>query len=279
MLVEIAIGDAYGAGFEFVADDVVRERNDLSGYVQHPRHSLIPGRYTDDTHMTIAIAEAMLSGREWAADLLASSFVDVFRRDPRQGYSKRTFAALHVAQDGAAFLACLDPVSDTSGAAMRAAPLGLLPTVADVLSRCAFQAALTHNTPDGIRAAQASSLITHFMYHRLGPRRELPAFLTRHLPGNWGVPWRGKVSTSGISCVRAALTALLQCDRMSDLLQACIAYTGDVDTVAAIALAGGSCCVEMQQDLPDALLEGLERGPFGYDFLVDLDNRLIAGFG
>jgi ADP-ribosylglycohydrolase len=277
MLLEIAIGDAYGAGFEFVAEHVVREHNDLSSYLQHPRHALSPGRYTDDTHMTIAIAEAMLSGQAWSAELLASSFVSVFRRDPREGYSKRTYAALHSAEDGAAFLARVDPTSDTSGAAMRAAPLGLLPSVEEVLLRCAFQAALTHNTPDGVRAAQASSLMTHYTHYRLGPKRELPAFLSGHLGGDWGTPWRGKVSSSGMACVRAALTALVQCDRMSELLRACVDFTGDVDTVAAIALAAGSCAAEIEQDLPAALHAGLERGPYGYEFLTGLDGRLLHG--
>jgi ADP-ribosyl-[dinitrogen reductase] hydrolase len=42
MLLELAIGDAYGAGFEYVDVEMVRRRNNLSGYVQHPRHSNRP---------------------------------------------------------------------------------------------------------------------------------------------------------------------------------------------------------------------------------------------
>jgi ADP-ribosyl-[dinitrogen reductase] hydrolase len=279
MILELAIGDAYGAGFEYAGERMVRERNDLSAYVQHPRHALQPGRYTDDTQMSIAIAEAMLSGREWTAELLASSFVDVFRRDARQGYSSRTYAALNGATDGADFLARLDPVSDTSGAAMRASPIGLYSEIATVLSRCRLQAALTHNTPGGIQAAQAASLMTHFTYYQLGPKRDLPAFLSRHVPGEWVIAWRGKVGQPGMASVRAALTALVHCDRMSDLLRMCVDFTGDVDTVAAVALAAGSCCTEMQQELPAHLHAGLERGPFGYDYLVELDRRLLGQVG
>jgi ADP-ribosylglycohydrolase len=279
MLVEIAIGDAYGAGFEYVAEEVVRARNDLSAYIQHPRHRLLPGCYTDDTQMTIAVVEVMLSGQEWTADLVSTGFVKAFRRDSREGYSKRTYAALNAAQAGAEFLARIDPVSDSSGAAMRAAPLGLYPTVAEVLARSRFQAELTHNTPDGIRAAQAASLMTHYTHHRLGPKRELPAFLARHLPGEWGRPWSGKVGRPGIGSVRAALTALLASDSMCELLRACVHFTGDVDTVAAIAMAAGACCEEMVQDLPAHLHDGLERGNFGYEYLAELDRRLSAWAG
>ncbi|MEH1888940.1 MAG: hypothetical protein V7K92_05535 [Nostoc sp.] len=41
MLLELAIADAYGAGFEY-ADEMILN-NDLSLYVKHPRFRLIPG--------------------------------------------------------------------------------------------------------------------------------------------------------------------------------------------------------------------------------------------
>src|ERR1051326_8444296 len=112
MLIELAIGDAYGAGFEYVARRVVEAWNDLSSYRQHPRHALPPGCYTDDTQMTLGIAETMLSGEPWTGELLADRLVAAFRRDPRQGYSSRTYAAISAARDGADFLARLDASSD-----------------------------------------------------------------------------------------------------------------------------------------------------------------------
>ena len=54
------MGDAYGAGFEYADREVVVRDNDLSRYVNRPRHRLAPGRYTDDTQMSIAIAEAIV---------------------------------------------------------------------------------------------------------------------------------------------------------------------------------------------------------------------------
>ena len=158
---------------------------------------------------------------------------------------------------------------------MRAAPLGLYPTVAEVLSRCGLQAALTHNTPDGIRAAQAASLMTHYCHFRLGPKCDLPTFLARHLLGDWGTAWSGKVGWRGIDSVAAALTALVRCERMSDLLRMCVAFTGDVDTVAVIALGAGSCSAEVEQDLPAVLHDRLERGACGYEFLRELDRQLM----
>jgi hypothetical protein len=54
-----------------------------------------------------------------------------------------------------------------------------------------------------------------------------------------------------------------------------VSYTGDVDTVAAIALAAGSCSREVSQDLPEVLTEGLENGKYGREYLIELDRRLF----
>src|SRR5689334_9471671 len=88
MLLEIAIGDAYGAGFEY-NNYVLPEANNLQGYIQHPRHKGIrPGMYTDDTQMSLAIAEAILAGDPWTPLNIARKFVTCFHRDWRDAYAR-----------------------------------------------------------------------------------------------------------------------------------------------------------------------------------------------
>src|SRR5579883_1209184 len=135
MLLELAIGDAYGAGFEY-ADEMIVTHNNLARYVQHPRHRIRPGAYTDDTQMSLAIAEAIISGEPWTPERLAQRFVNVFKRDPREGYASGFSHFLQRVEDGQQFLREIRPTSSKSGAAMRAAPLGILPTVALVRERC-----------------------------------------------------------------------------------------------------------------------------------------------
>lgn len=276
MLVELAIGDAYGAGFEYAPADVVARHNDLCGYVRHPKHAIRPGCYTDDTQMSIAVAEAVVAGDPWTREALAERFVAAFKRDPREGYAGRFYAFLCEVRDGTEFLARIRPDSDKSGAAMRAGPIGVFRPAAEVVLRCSLQAALTHNTRDGIAAACAAALMTHYFLHRLGPKAALGEFLAAHVPGPWQTPWRGKVGSQGLMSVRAAVTAVLDNDSMSGLLRACVDFTGDVDTVATVALAAGSCSAEIAQDLPDVLVAMLENGAFGRDYLAGLDERLIA---
>lgn len=275
MLVELAIGDAYGAGFEYSPSNMICEQNDLSGYVQHPRHQIQPGCYTDDAQMSIAIAEAIVSDEPWTREYLAHCFVSAFKRDPREGYARGFYGFLQAINDGDEFLAKIRPHSDKSGAAMRAVPIGIFPTVKTVIERCQLQAALTHDTPDGINAAVAASLMAHYFIYKLGPKSELPQFIHKRIPGPWITSWQGKVGSKGIMSVHAALTAVMAHDSLSKILKACIAFTGDVDTVATIALGAASCCQEIEQNIPPVLIETLENGNYGLDYLRHLDRQLF----
>lgn len=276
MLLELAIGDAYGAGFEYVDTEMIRQQNTLSGYVKHPRHSIQPGCYTDDTQMSLAIAETIVLGEPWQPAVLAGKFVEVFQRDPRQGYATGFYHFLEQVRDGEQFLRDIISDSEKSGAAMRAAPLGIYPSLSLVIERCTMQAALTHNTPKGIHAAVAAALMTHYFLYRLGPKSELGLFLEEQVHGRWASPWTGKVGSQGWMSVQAAVTALTRCDTMGDVLKTCIQFSGDVDTVAAIALAAGSCSPEIAQDLPAHLFDELENGQYGRDYIRLLDTQLMA---
>jgi ADP-ribosylglycohydrolase len=279
MLLELAVGDAYGAGFEYAPLEVIRKHNTATYYIQHPKHNIRPGCYTDDTQMSLAVAEVLVSGERWTPQNLARRFVEVFHRDPREGYAGRFYAFLQEVRDGDTFLKRIRPDSDKSGAAMRAAPLGVLPTIGHVVEKCRVQAALTHNTPDGINAATAAALTSHYFLYRLGPKARLGDFLQSEVAGPWAAPWEGKVGSKGWMSVRAAITAVMRNQRLSDLLRDCIAFSGDVDTVATIALAAASCSAEYEQDLPANLVATLENGPYGRDYLVELDRQLLALVG
>lgn len=276
MLLELAIGDAYGAGFEYVDPEMIRQQNTLSRYVKHPRHTIQPGCYTDDTQMSLAIAETIVLGEPWEPAVLADKFVKVFQRDPRKGYATGFYHFLEQVHNGEQFLRDINPSSEKSGAAMRAAPIGIYPTIPLVIERCAIQAALTHNTPNGIHAAVAAALMTHYFLYHLGPKSELGFFLEEQVPGHWASLWTGKVKSQGWMSVRAAVTALTRCDTMGDLLKTCIQFSGDVDTVAAIALVAGSCSTELAQDLPAHLFDELENGQYGRDYIRLLDTQLMA---
>ncbi len=87
MIIEGAIGDAYGAGFEFADMEFIKNKNQLTHYQQHPLFESIYKKYTDDTQMALAIAELLIEKTAWTPVAIADKFVEVFKRDPRQGYA------------------------------------------------------------------------------------------------------------------------------------------------------------------------------------------------
>lgn len=276
MLLELAIGDAYGAGFEYVKSrEFIRENNSLQGYIEHPRHNQKPGTYTDDTQMSLALAELIVEGKSWTPESIAAKFAEVFHRDVRKGYAGGFYAFLKKTTTAQDFLENIKPHSDKSGAAMRAGPIGIYPDIKKVIARSAMQAKLTHNTSDGIRAAVAASLMVHYFLYNMGRKEDLPDFLCQHVPGRWNEPWEGKIGSKGWMSVRAAITSLINNNSLSEILKSCIAWGGDTDTVATIALAAASCNKTIKKDLPESLIRGLENGKYGKDHLINMDKILL----
>ncbi len=161
---------------------------------------------------------------------------------------------------------------------MRASPIGYYRNLGEVLEKSEIQASITHNTKDGINAAKVSSLMTHYFLYDYGKKADLGKFIESQVEGQWSVPWFGEVGEKGWMSVRAAITAIINSNKMSELLKNCINFTGDVDTVAAIAGAAGSCSKEIEKDIPQVLIDSLENGSYGRDYLIELDKKLVEKF-
>ena len=289
MLLELAIADAYGAGREFAPPEDVAANNDGKTYVQNPVHGdLKPGRYTDDTQMTIGLAEWMLEKFPPNSVKLAEYFVQAFQRDPRPGYAGRFYDFLMKAEDGYDFMGRIEPNSRKAGGAMRASVCGLLGSVEEVRDMAAWQASLTHATFDGMNAAVAAALL---VFHHRDNRSYTSKFLYHggRMPGlmtttcgfyyDWETPWRGPVGNDGLQAVHAALTAIVESNgTLSDILIRSVAFTGDVDTVATIAIAAASMSKDIDHDLDDSLFRNLEGGKYGWRYLKSLDAKLMKAF-
>lgn len=276
MLTLIAMADAYGAGFEFARGSKM-EKNTLSGYLEHNLDPVEAGRYSDDTQMSVAVAEALMGSEAPGALEFAEAFARAFHRDPRQAYARGFYEFLQSAPDGEAFLRGIRPDSDRSGAAMRACPVGLLGSVERVLEAAAIQARVTHDTPEGIASAQAVAAAVFHQRNLEGQAGALGLFeyLNHHVPGfEWGAPWSGRVSVSALDCARAAIWLAGTRRSYAQLLKDAVALGGDTDTVAAIAAGIASGSPNYEIDPPEWMEREAERGPYGLDFLRGLDERL-----
>ena len=306
MLYEIGIADSYGACFEAAPRGFVNRNNDLY-YEVHPRKlrkrpddynpSLVPaGAYTDDTQMSIAVAEAMLSDKEWTDELLADYFVEAFRRDERRGYTPYFLGVLMNSESGKEMMSKIDGKSDKSGAVMRAGPCGLHPDLSTAMELAALQAMVTHDSWVGRNSAAGLAMMVHYFWYDLGPKDNLVEWMNdvhfgglihrkepfRVNDGSVVEPWfpeqKRKVRVHGWDVLESAIFALENTSSLADLMVECVSYTGDVDTNAAVACAAGSCSKEIGQDLPSSLTNKFENGEFGSDFLQLLDQKLEQKF-
>jgi ADP-ribosylglycohydrolase len=187
-----------------------------------------PGcRFTDDTVLTVAVAEAILSGTTYGECLRRFG-----RRHPRAGYG----ASFH------AWLQAEDPQPYNSwgnGAAMRVSPVGFaFDSERRVLEEAGRTAAVTHNHPEGIRGARATALAVFLArtgHSKSAIRDKVAAISGYDLNRRLDVirpAYRFDISCQGT--VPEALLAFLESASYEDAVRNAISLGGDSDTLACI---------------------------------------------
>lgn len=277
MLLHAAIGDAYGAGFEFAERAIIDKENDLTHYRTHPRYESIYKKYTDDTQMALALAELLIEQKELTRENIADKFVEVFKRDVREGYASRFYNFLISINSGAELLEKIIAKSERNGAAMRAYPLGILKTESEIIEKNTIQMAITHNTEVAKIASEAIALTSHFFIYNKGNRSQLIEYLNDIQHQKWLANWQNEVTMNAIETVEAVLTILTSKNETSlkNMLLKSVNFGGDVDTVASLTLAIGSQMENVDKDLPSFLFDELENEQFGRDYLIQMDKQLI----
>ena len=184
-------------------------------------------RFTDDTVLTVAIADAILSGRPYQ-----QSLKEIGCRYPRAGY-------------GGSFIQWLqsdDPRPYNSwgnGSAMRVSPVGFaFPSEEEVLRHAKMTAEVSHNHPEGIKGAQATALAVFLA--RTGIRKEQ---IRARIAEEFGYDLNRTVASIrphysfDVSCqgtVPEAIIAFLDSESYEDAVRNAISLGGDSDTLACI---------------------------------------------
>jgi ADP-ribosylglycohydrolase len=185
-------------------------------------------RFTDDTVCTIALADVLLHGGDYAEKLQ-----EYCRRYPDAGYGGRFRQWIH----------SNPPVpygSFGNGSAMRVAPVGLAFSLEkDVLDWAERSAMATHNHPEGIKGAQATALAVFLAANhadKMTIKKEISSRfnynLDRHLddirPGyTFDVTCQGSVPES--------ILAFLESNSYEESIRLAVSLGGDADTQACIA--------------------------------------------
>ncbi|MFT6709404.1 MAG: ADP-ribosyl-[dinitrogen reductase] hydrolase [Flavobacteriales bacterium] len=244
MLLQAAIGDAYGAGFEFALPSKIKSKKNLSQYETHPLYKEIKGKYTDDTQMAIGIAELLIEEKDWTSLMIANKFVEVFKRDPRRGYAKRFQQFLTDIKDGQEMLDKIVAKSERNGAAMRAYPLGILKDEKEIIEKCDLQSSITHQTEKALLSPQAIALSNHYFIYKKGKKGNPTEYLQDIQQYKWKGDWSGEVKVNAIETVEAVITVLRKEHSLKEMLRKSVDFGGDVDTVAASGcspLGTGGC--------------------------------------
>jgi ADP-ribosyl-[dinitrogen reductase] hydrolase len=214
--------------------------------------------FTDDSVCTLAVADALLGERDFAASL--RTFV---RRHPARGYGDM-FLRWALSDDAPAY------GSWGNGAPMRVAAVGWLACdEAEAMELAAAQAAVSHDHPDAIAAAQAVALAISLVRSGL-PRAALRQRLVEHFGYDLAPEralCRGGFDISAAGTVPAALTAVLEAEDWEGAVRLAVCLGGDTDTLACIAGAVAEAVHGLPRDiakcarayLPDDLRAVLER--------------------
>jgi poly(ADP-ribose) glycohydrolase ARH3 len=291
-----AVGDGLGAPYEGLpADHIYWTFGPASGLVESPREATL--RYTDDTRMMIGVAETLADRGEIVEEALCAAFAAHY--DPDRGYGPGARKILQALRDGDDWRTLAETVfpggSLGNGAAMRAAPIGLL--FGDDLDRVVEQAERsarpTHRHPLGIEGAQLLALAAAVAsrqpsFDRKGFYRELIG-RCRSEEFAWQLEAASKLrrrhtfgflgnSLEAHRSVVAAIACFTTCPGSYEQAVArAIALGDDTDTLAAMAgaLAGAHLGIAA---IPGHLIDRLEDGPAGRGYLESLALRLHAQY-
>ena len=201
--------------------------------------------FTDDTVMTIAVAEALLRKRDYV-----DSFHDWFHAYPDAGY-------------GATFFHWCTTRRRTpyqswgNGSAMRVSPVAYVnDTLEEVLAEAKRSAVVTHDHEHGIRGAQATAAAI-FLARTGGSKKQIKKYIEETF-GYFLDETLSEIRPTycfDVSCqgsVPQSIIAFLESTGYEDAVRNAISLGGDADTMACIA---GAIAEPFYGGVPTAIRE------------------------
>ena len=237
------IGDMVGAPYEFDRSPKIKDFGSL--FIQE-------SCYTDDSMMTIAIADAIMTvGTDADEQTMKSQFVTSMQKwgcnYPDAGYGGMFYNWLYES----------DPQpygSYGNGSAMRVSSVGwLFDSLEKTREVARWSAEVTHNDPEGIKGAEATA--TAIYMARIGKSKDE---IRDYVISEFGYdlsqtcddirPWY-KFDVTCQGTVPVAVTAFFEGKDFEDVIRTAVSLGGDCDTLTCIA--GGMA--EAFYGVPDEL--------------------------
>ena len=210
-------------------------------------------RFTDDTVLTIAVANAILTGTGYRESIVAFA-----QKYPNAGYGG-TFQRWMWQPDP-------EPYNSWgNGSAMRVSPVGFaFDTVDKVLSEAKSSAEVSHNHIEGIRGAQAVALAI-FLARKFENKTIIRDEISSRFPYDLNRTvdeirrgYRFDVSCQG--SVPESIISFLESQSFEDAIKNAVSLGGDSDTMACIA---GGIAQAYYKKIPEWMIrEVKEKLPF-----------------
>lgn len=227
-------GDIIGSVYEYLP------MKDYDFKLFHP-HS----NFTDDTILTIAIAHAILEGKDYGLSLKTFG-----RRYPGAGYGLMFNNWLD--QEG------IKPYNSWgNGSAMRVSPIGFAyDSMDDVLTQAEKSASVTHNHSEGIKGAQATALAIYLARtgrDKKAIKEEISTWFGYDLSRTLDeIRPHYSYNESCYRTVPEAIIAFLESEDYEDAIRKSVSLGGDSDTQACIT---GGIAQAYYKSIPRKIME------------------------
>jgi len=278
-LVGSAVGDALGSSLEGLETSELKIEEGFSG------------RWTDDTHMMIGVAESLIEKDGFDGSHMAQTFIRNYEREPWRGYAigpPRVFRWIRsgVAWNEAAKRLFGGAGSYGNGAAMRVAPVGILyrDDPEQMRSVAYGQSQITHTHELGKEGAALQAYAVALAVNADSSFELDPSTFLEELKDFTRVEaYRRKLEAAerllmeterlrvveelgnGVEAYNSVPTAIYSfvrnCQSFEKSLLYAVSLGGDTDTIGAMA---GAICGAYRgvEDIPERWKIGLERRPY-----------------
>jgi ADP-ribosylglycohydrolase len=217
-------------------------------------------RFTDDTVLTVAIANAIMRDIDYETSLKTFG-----AKYPNAGYGASFFRWI--------FSSDTKPYNSWgNGSAMRVSPVGFAFTsTEDVLKEAKKSAEVTHSHPEGIKGAQSVALAI-FLARSGKNKAAIKAEISRRFGYNLDrrLDDIRPYYTFDVSCqgsVPEAIIAFLEGENFEDTVRKGISLGGDSDTIACIS---GGIAQAFYHDIPqEIILNVRKRLPESFLDIID----------
>ena len=249
-----------------IAGDIIGSVYEFNNHRNTDFELFIPdSHFTDDTVLTVAVADALIHKKDYG-----SVFREYGLRYPDAGYGGRFY---HWLRDPT-----MGPYNSMgNGSAMRVSPVGFYcDTVDEVLKEAKCSAEVTHNHPEGIKAAQATALAI-YIGRTGGDKKDIRTELERRFGYSFDrsiafLQEHYKYSELAQDTIPPAMAAFLEATDLIDCIRKAVSVGGDSDTIACIA---GGIAEGYYGGVPDSIIRSV-RERLDDHLLVVVDEFLAS---